>query len=666
MGTLRRGTLSLRRAELGPDNPLPPTSTRTDLHAGVTPGGDLPADVRDGLSYGQVRCMLPYSVQDGYRRQLSDSEVPVAVLENDVLRATFLLGYGGRLWSLHRPSGTELLHSPPALRLANLALRNAWFAGGVEWNIGTTGHSPTTCEPLFAARVRGRDGEPVLRMYEYERLRGVVFQIDAWLPNQSQVLFVHVCIRNPADHEVPMYWWSNAAVPESDGSRVIAPADEAYHFGYDKTLRLVPVPHDEGEDLSYTTRSPEAADHFFRIPRRARPWIAALDAEGTGLVQTSTGRLRGRKLFRWGVGTGGQHWQEWLGEPGRRYLEIQAGLAPTQLEHLRMPPLARWSWVEAYGLLTADPGAVHGGWAEARRSVERALEELVPIDRMDAALEQATLHRDAPPEDVLSLGSGWGALEEERRAAAGEPSMATAGTPFPAESLRQPQAAWIELLRAGELPDTDQAISPVLGQDWAQRLRRARSSWQSELQLAYLARAAGDDEGARERCHRSLERRRTVEALRLSAALLADQGQRAAAAEQYLAAHELDPGLRPLALEAGHALVAAGQPADALRVVEALAPEERSHGRVLLLEATAAAAAGDTSRARRIFREGLVVDDIREGDDALGELWQAAFPGESLPRAYDFRMWAGPREPVTVDGAATATPPPASGSSSPT
>ncbi|MGH8940279.1 MAG: hypothetical protein ACRDV2_13165, partial [Actinomycetes bacterium] len=134
----------------------------------------------------------------------------------------------------------------------------------------------------------------------------------------------------------------------------------------------------------------------------------------------------------------------------------------------------------------------------------------------------------------------------------------------------------------------------------------------------------------------------------------------------YLAAHELDPGLRPLALEAGHALVAAGRPADALRVVEALAPEERSHGRVLLLEATAAAAAGDTSRARRIFREGLVVDDIREGDDALGELWQAAFPGESLPRAYDFRMWAGPREPVTVDGAATATPPPASGSSSPT
>ncbi|MGH8969936.1 MAG: DUF5107 domain-containing protein, partial [Actinomycetes bacterium] len=140
--------------------------------------------------------MLPYSVQDGYRRQLSDSEVPVAVLENDVLRATFLLGYGGRLWSLlHRPSGTELLHSPPALRLANLALRNAWFAGGVEWNIGTTGHSPTTCEPLFAARVRGRDGEPVLRMYEYERLRGVVFQIDAWLPDQSHVLFVHVCIR---------------------------------------------------------------------------------------------------------------------------------------------------------------------------------------------------------------------------------------------------------------------------------------------------------------------------------------------------------------------------------------------------------------------------------------------------------------------------------------
>ncbi|WP_344841667.1 DUF5107 domain-containing protein [Nonomuraea dietziae] len=49
-------------------------------------------------------------------------------------------GLGGRLWSLVELStGRELLHRNPVIQPANLALRDAWFAGGVEWNLGTTG-----------------------------------------------------------------------------------------------------------------------------------------------------------------------------------------------------------------------------------------------------------------------------------------------------------------------------------------------------------------------------------------------------------------------------------------------------------------------------------------------------------------------------------------------
>jgi hypothetical protein len=599
----------------------------------------LPAELRAGLGYGRVGSIFPYSIHDGYSRTLVSREVDVAVLDNDTLRATFLLGYGGRLWSLtHVPSGRELLHSPRALRLANLALRNAWFAGGVEWNIGTIGHSPTTCEPLFAARVQRPDGEPVLRMYQYERLRGVVFQIDAWLPDDSPVLFVYVSIRNPADHDVPMYWWSNAAVPETPGTRVIAPADEAYFFGYEDPLRVVAVPRHDGVDVTYPVRAGEAADYFFRLPDGQRPWIAALDAAGTGLAQTSTARLRGRKLFCWGTCTGGRHWQEWLGEPDQPYLEIQAGLAATQLEHLRMPSHAGWSWVEAYGLLSVDRQDVHGGWRQARRRVEQALHRLVPADRMEAELRRATLLRDARPAELLQSGSGWAALEEARRATAGEPPLGTAGTPFPAETLQAQQAPWMDLLRTGHLPDTDQAVSPILGQDWTQRLADAPSSWQTELQLAYLARADGDDATAREHSIRSLRHRRTPWALRVLSAVLSDHEQPAAAAEELLAAHRLAPTLRPLAVEAGQALVSAGRADTALTLVESLPPPERSHGRVLLLEATAAAESGDLPRARSILRAGLVVNDLREGERVLDHLWQAVFPGTPLPHAYDFRM----------------------------
>jgi hypothetical protein len=134
-----------------------------------------------------------------------------------------------------------------------------------------------------------------------------------------------------------MYWWSNIAVPQMPDTRVVVPASSAYRFGYTAGLEISPVPYTAGQDISYATTIQRTVDYFFRLPEGQRPWIAALDGQGKGLVQVSTSRLKGRKLFMWGMGTGGQNWQTFLSEPGHAYLEIQAGLATTQLERLPMP-----------------------------------------------------------------------------------------------------------------------------------------------------------------------------------------------------------------------------------------------------------------------------------------------------------------------------------------
>lgn len=117
-------------------------------------------------------------------------------------------------------------------------------------------------------------------------------------------------------------------------------------------------------------RHRRAVDFFFELPPEEQPWIAALDAEGNGLAQASTDRLRGRKLFVWGEASGGRRWQEWLspGLQGDGYAEIQAGLARTQLEHLKLPGATNWHWLEAYGRVSVDPASVHGEWTAARRA----------------------------------------------------------------------------------------------------------------------------------------------------------------------------------------------------------------------------------------------------------------------------------------------------------
>ena len=172
MSELRVTTWTMPAAGLGAENPLPPLLTPAALTR-VEPSPHLPFDDQRYLGWGCAPSLLPYRLQDGYDREKQPRDFLALVLENEHLRATFLPELGGRLWSLvSKPDERELLYVNPVFQPANLAVRDAWFSGGVEWNASIPGHSPLTCSPLFAARLSRPDGTPVLRQYEWERLRG--------------------------------------------------------------------------------------------------------------------------------------------------------------------------------------------------------------------------------------------------------------------------------------------------------------------------------------------------------------------------------------------------------------------------------------------------------------------------------------------------------------
>ncbi|KAF4407914.1 DUF5107 domain-containing protein [Streptomyces lycii] len=539
--TVRRAVLNLPGVPVGPDNPLPALRPLDELHRiGEEERAALPAGMARQIGYEPLRSVLPERLRDGYGRDREPIALDTAVIENDRLRATVLTGLGGRVHSLlHKPSGRELLYTNPVFQPADFALNGAWFSGGIEWNIGATGHTTLSCSPVHAARVPAPDGGDMLRLWEWERLRDTPFQVDLWLPEGSDFLYVGVRLRNPHDRPVPVYWWSNIAVPEEERSRVLAPAEEAWHFGYERSLRRVPAPGWNGADRTYPLRSGYPADYFYEVPDGARRWIASLDEHGRGLVQTSTDLLRGRKLFLWGAGTGGRRWQRWLTEPGTGgYAEIQAGLARTQLEHVRLEAGAEFAWLEAYGPLAADPGAVHGpDWAAARAEAEARLEEALPRADVDAAYAAWRPCADTDPgeRDVLAAGSGWGALESERG------GWKLSGTPFPPGTLGAPQRPWLELLRGGTLPeDTVAGVSDpgpsLVAPEWRELLEAAPSNAASDHHLGVAQWHAGDRAQAARSWERSLRHAETPWALRCLAVADAESGAPGRAADRLLRA----------------------------------------------------------------------------------------------------------------------------------
>ncbi|MGL4650628.1 MAG: DUF5107 domain-containing protein, partial [Caldilineaceae bacterium] len=178
MASLSVQELTIPGAPLGDENPLP-VFRHPNPHREIHYLDSVPEDRRALAGFATGYRVLPYRMQDNYGRRRQPLTFLSIVLENDLLAATFLPELGGRLISLvYKPAGRELLARNPVFQPANLAIRNAWFSGGIEWNCGQYGHALSTCSPVFAAQTVDADGEVGLRLYDFERCKGLFWQID--------------------------------------------------------------------------------------------------------------------------------------------------------------------------------------------------------------------------------------------------------------------------------------------------------------------------------------------------------------------------------------------------------------------------------------------------------------------------------------------------------
>ena len=661
MTELRIEKLSIPAANMGKESSLPMVgnSIRSYFRRDEFALGES-----DGLflGYGAVESALPYRSQNNYSRELFDSEQTVIVLENDYLRATFFPSLGGKLHSLYdKIEGKELLFSNSVLRPCHLAIRSAWMSGGVEWNCGYIGHHAFTCSPIHTAKTRLDDGTPVLRFYQYERIRSIVYQMDFFLPEGSKLLFVRTRIVNPSFEVTPMYWWSNIAIPDREGNRVIVPATTTFTAREGLPVKIG-VPMHNGIDVTYPAKNPIAIDYFWNVPEDERKYICQVDKGGYGLVQTSTKRLRGRKLFVWGNSQGGDRWKGFLTKDGESgsYNEIQAGLAQTQYECLPMPPMTAWEWVEAYGAIRLNPENAHGTWEEARRESACRLNEIITAEALEKLLADTEKMAKSPAEETIFAADGWGALEQKRRELAGEERLCTH---LDFGALTDEQLPWLSLLERGTLGKHDPKeppISYICGREWTKRLREATEgkdadNWFTWLQLGLCTLAVEDYEGAERMLNRSLDLCRSPWALYALSIVRRELGDSDRTLEYMLAALEMNKNDVSIAKEAMQMLYWNERFAELEKAYLSLPDEVQKIPRCTVYYAFALISKGDIEGAEAILYKdgGFILPDIHEGETITLDLWieiekkKAQRDGTSFdeknidpPRFVDFRMFS--------------------------
>lgn len=653
MTTLKEGFITLPSADFNGESTLPSIAGVSNVQQMAKSA--LDEDDELFVGYGFLPSIFPYRMQDLYNRAQNPRRFQCITLENDYLIARFLPELGGRLYSLFdKKAGRELLYCNPIIRPCNLAVRNAWLAGGVEFNMGMVGHHPYTCSPIFAAKTSLSDGTPVLRMYEFERIRACVYQMDFFLPEGSPLLYVRVRIVNPNRATVPMYWWSNIAVPEGKDCRNVIDATKSYNNS-GGCVGKNEVPIRDGIDITYPTNNPIAVDYFWNIPPEKRKFTAHLDGNGYGLVQTSTARQQGRKLFVWGQGAGGDRWQQFLTADGLdgRYVEIQAGIAHTQYECLPMPPLTAWEWLEGYGAMNADPTRVHGDWAEARAEVAERLNEIASAESLETLL-RAT-HSDATSKagELICRGGGWGALENLRREADGESIMCPH---LDFGDIEAPQKPWADLLKNGSFGDYNDQVAPIswmLQNEWTKKIEASDKNDYAYIQLAAIYFARQEFEKSRVACEKALAIRDSAAVRYILSQILRVEEKIFDAANEAYAACRLSGYDLSFARQSAKMLYSADNYTSIIELYNDCSPAVKEDGRMRMFYSLAMLKLGDLEAAEAEFwrNGGISVTDIREGEVSITDLYLDLAESKAnkdgipfdredcdVPVRFDFRM----------------------------
>lgn len=469
----------------------------------------------DGASPDLRSPQLPYLKLDTWTCERSPKTVPAVILETPELRATITPQFGGKVWGMYdKINKKEFFFNNNAHQPANIGARAAWTAGGLEfnWSPGYLGHSAFTEDQVWAAKLETSRGD-VIRVWEYDRYNGTVFQVDMLLDGGE--LWTHSKVTNPTSNDLIGYWWTCAAHRASPESRILAPAETVTVETYvGAPLRNAPWPAfnngmlnstfggKDGErlvDSSYLGNIAYTGDYFLRIEPEKRKWIAHQDEDGYMAVHGHP--MNGTKFFTWGQSGPGRFMQDFLAGGdvgGGYYTELQSGRKPTQQQVFDFPAQSSFAFTEYYKpfVHTAakkqsykDAVDAIGDWWSSEQGIPT--KKVSEMEDFFKELED----REVKQSEIISTGSAWGGLHEKLTG-----TKLSKGTLFPVPEQAETKL-WQELAETGSFSEATLAsrapLSYAVDNTWVAAVEASAKksrTWLHDLLLGIAYAEAGEVE----------------------------------------------------------------------------------------------------------------------------------------------------------------------------
>ena len=270
----------------------------------------------------------PYFRFDGSSHVAVTQKWLCVTLENERIRVTMLPEIGGKVWgAVDKATGREFIYFNHVVKFRNIAMRGPWCSGGVEFNFGIIGHSPTTATPVDWCVRTNADGSASCFVSATEWINRTTWQVEVNVPPDADHFLTRTLWFNGANLPGPYYQWMTGSCSARGNPELLFPG--SHYIGHEGDAHPWPVDA-RGRDLSRYANNAFGESKSYHVVNGDHSRFAVWWPEAKfGMYHVSEEKF-GRKIWIWALSREGGIWEDMLTDTDGQYIEIQSGRAFNQ------------------------------------------------------------------------------------------------------------------------------------------------------------------------------------------------------------------------------------------------------------------------------------------------------------------------------------------------
>ncbi len=302
--------------------------------------------------------IYPYYRFDGYSRTGKNQQWKVIGMENPYIKVVVAPQIGGKVWgAVEKSSNRAFIYYNKVVKFRDIAMRGPWTSGGIEFNFGAIGHSPTTATPVDYLIKENSDGSVGCIVGAMDLPSRTRWRVNIRLPKDKAYFETESTWYNPGPLHQSYYHWTNAA----------ADIGEDLHFHYPGTFYIdhggnaFSWPIDEkGRNISiYANNNFGSNKSYHVLGQYTEHFGGYWKHSDFGFGHWSFyDHKPGKKLWLWALSRQGAIWKDLLTDQGnKQYIEFQSGRllnqagmtsSQTPFKHAYFAPFVFDKWSETW------------------------------------------------------------------------------------------------------------------------------------------------------------------------------------------------------------------------------------------------------------------------------------------------------------------------------